>query len=118
MSPNSFQKSLNSADFLRSLRKLGVQKTKGKQLPLALFNIDANNIKLFLTRYLSLDGYVNHQGQFEVISKELIPENILEKVPNLVWLIIGDGPKKDEIIKDGIRIRILPAWDYLLTNDT
>ncbi|HLC32994.1 MAG TPA: ATP-dependent protease LonB, partial [Candidatus Nanoarchaeia archaeon] len=65
---------LNSADFLRSLRKLGVQKTKGKQLPLALFNIDANNIKLFLTRYLSLDGYVNHQGQFEVISKELIPE--------------------------------------------
>ncbi len=28
----------------------------------------------------------------------LLPK-ILEKVPNLVWLIIGDGPKKDEIIK-------------------
>ena len=26
--------------------------------------------------------------------------------------------KKDEIIKDGIRIKMLPAWDYLLTNDT
>lgn len=28
----------------------------------------------------------------------LLPK-ILEKVPNLVWLIVGDGPKKDEIIK-------------------
>lgn len=28
----------------------------------------------------------------------LLPK-ILEKVPNLVWLILGDGPKKDEIIK-------------------
>ncbi|KKR34630.1 MAG: Glycosyltransferase, group 1 family protein [Candidatus Magasanikbacteria bacterium GW2011_GWA2_40_10] len=28
----------------------------------------------------------------------LLPK-ILEKVPNLVWIIIGDGPKKDEIIK-------------------
>lgn len=28
----------------------------------------------------------------------LLPK-ILEKIPNLVWLIIGDGPKKDEIIK-------------------
>lgn len=27
----------------------------------------------------------------------LLPK-ILEKVPNLVWLIIGDGPKKNEII--------------------
>lgn len=28
----------------------------------------------------------------------LLPK-ILEKVPNLVWLVVGDGPKKDEIIK-------------------
>jgi len=28
----------------------------------------------------------------------LLPK-ILEKVPNLVWLIIGDGPKKEEVIK-------------------
>ncbi len=28
----------------------------------------------------------------------LLPK-ILEKVPNLVWLMIGDGPKKDQIIK-------------------
>lgn len=28
----------------------------------------------------------------------LLPK-ILEKVPNLVWLILGDGPKKDEVIK-------------------
>lgn len=28
----------------------------------------------------------------------LLPK-ILEKIPNLVWLIVGDGPKKDEIIK-------------------
>lgn len=28
----------------------------------------------------------------------LLPK-ILEKVPNLVWLIVGDGPKKDEVIK-------------------
>ncbi len=25
--------------------------------------------------------------------------NLLEKIPNLVWLILGDGPKKGEIIK-------------------
>ena len=28
----------------------------------------------------------------------LIPA-ILEKVPNLVWLVVGDGPKKEELIK-------------------
>ncbi|MFA5062063.1 MAG: glycosyltransferase family 4 protein [Patescibacteria group bacterium] len=28
----------------------------------------------------------------------LLPQ-ILEKIPNLVWLIVGDGPKKDEIMK-------------------
>lgn len=26
--------------------------------------------------------------------------------------------KKDEIIKDGIRIMMLSVWEYLLTNDT
>ena len=29
----------------------------------------------------------------------LLPK-ILEKVPNLVWLIVGDGPKKDDLIKN------------------
>jgi len=29
----------------------------------------------------------------------LLPK-ILEKVPNLVWLVIGDGPKKEELIKN------------------
>ncbi|HRY36326.1 MAG TPA: glycosyltransferase family 4 protein [Candidatus Magasanikbacteria bacterium] len=29
----------------------------------------------------------------------LLPK-ILEKVPNLVWIIIGDGPKKEDIIKN------------------
>jgi len=29
----------------------------------------------------------------------LLPK-ILEKVPNLVWLVIGDGPKKDDLIKN------------------
>ena len=29
----------------------------------------------------------------------LLPK-ILEKVPNLVWLVVGDGPKKEELIKE------------------
>ncbi len=29
----------------------------------------------------------------------LLPK-ILEKIPNLVWLVIGDGPKKEELIKN------------------
>lgn len=63
---------LNSADFLRKLRNLGVQKNNKKQIPQCIFDLSEEQIKVFLTRYISMDGYVNYQGQFELISKELI----------------------------------------------
>ncbi len=65
---------IHSAEFLRKLRKLGIQINNKKQLPPILFNLNNEQISLFLTRYISLDGYVNYQGQFELISKELIPD--------------------------------------------
>ena len=53
---------LHSAKFLRELRKLGIQKNGKKQIPQLLFCLSREQILLFLTRYFSLDGYVNYRA--------------------------------------------------------
>jgi len=65
-----------------------------------------------LRRHLALDGkrvmltvarFADGKGYPHLL--RLLPQ-IIEKVPNLVWLIIGDGPKKEEIVK-GVQTKSL-----------
>lgn len=67
-----------------------------------LEDIDKNEIEVLL-KQLALDGkkviltvarFVGGKGHLHFIN--LLPK-ILKKVPNLCWIVIGDGPKKKEI---------------------
>lgn len=64
--------SINSSAFVKKLISIGLYKG-GKRIPPMLFDQPKELILEFLIRYISLDGYVGSQGQFELISKELIP---------------------------------------------
>lgn len=65
---------LNSAELVRTLLKMGVKKNGKKELPEVLFGLPKEGVFRFLARYISIDGYVGKQGQFEIVSKELIPD--------------------------------------------
>jgi len=67
---------LNSAAFVKKLNKLGLKAKTQKTIPAQIYDLSLDDIKLFLSRYLSLDGYINKQGQFELLSKEMIPDFI------------------------------------------
>ncbi|MFH1391747.1 MAG: ATP-dependent protease LonB [Candidatus Diapherotrites archaeon] len=67
---------LNSAEFVRWLNKIGALSSGKKSLPSLLFDQSRDLIELFVINYISLDGYVNRTGQFELLSKELIPDFI------------------------------------------
>lgn len=76
-----------------------------------LQNPDKNEVES-LRRQLALDGkkviltvarFTDGKGYPHLL--RLLPQ-IIEKVPNLVWLIIGDGPKKEEIVK-GVQAKSL-----------
>ncbi|MEM3127078.1 MAG: ATP-dependent protease LonB [Candidatus Woesearchaeota archaeon] len=65
---------LNSKDFVRKLKASGIKEDDKKSIPAVIFDLNQEQIKLFLIRYLSIDGHVSKQGQFELFSKELIPQ--------------------------------------------
>jgi len=67
---------VNSAELIRKLNKLGLKSKAQKTIPTQIYDLPTQDIILFLCRYLSLDGYINKQGQFELLSKEMIPEFI------------------------------------------
>jgi Lon-like ATP-dependent protease len=67
---------INSSAFVKELREIGLETRDGKRIPECVFLLPKDKILAFVSRYLSLDGYVGSQGQFELISKELIPDFI------------------------------------------
>ena len=67
---------INSANLVKWLYTIGAISGNGKRIPSLLFEQPKENIELFLAHYLCLDGYVNRNGQFELLSKEMIPEFI------------------------------------------
>jgi lon-related putative ATP-dependent protease len=83
------QIALNSAVFCRELRELGVIDNKEKRIPDALFSQEATKKILFLSRLLSLDGYVNKQGQFEILSSS---KTYIQQIKAL-FLTLGINPK-------------------------
>lgn len=65
---------INSAEFVRKLLSLGIKEDGRKTIPSIIYDQPSDKIRLFISKYLSMDGYVNKQGQFELFSKELIPD--------------------------------------------
>ncbi|MEK6874153.1 MAG: ATP-dependent protease LonB [Nanoarchaeota archaeon] len=64
----------HSAKLVHELRALGIVQHKRKSVPSILFSLPRDQIMEFLSRYISIDGYVGTKGQFEVLSKEMIPD--------------------------------------------
>ncbi|MBI4439142.1 ATP-dependent protease LonB [Candidatus Woesearchaeota archaeon] len=64
----------HSAALVRNLVDMGIKKNGRKSIPEAVFAQNMEDIIEFLARYISIDGYVGKQGQFEIVSKELIPD--------------------------------------------
>jgi lon-related putative ATP-dependent protease len=61
---------INSADFVKGLKKMGLIEGKAKRIPEIIFKSDVESISLFLSRLISMDGYVGKQGQFEIVSSQ------------------------------------------------
>jgi len=64
---------INSIDFVRKLLGIGAKENGQKRIPSLIYDQPLDKIKIFIAKYLSLDGYVTKQGQFELMSKELTP---------------------------------------------
>ncbi|MFH1221691.1 MAG: ATP-dependent protease LonB [Candidatus Micrarchaeota archaeon] len=65
---------VNSSSLVKKLIEMGVKKNNRKSIPPFIFDLDKEKISHFISSYMSLDGYVNKQGQFELFSKELIDD--------------------------------------------
>ncbi|MDD5022876.1 MAG: ATP-binding protein, partial [Candidatus ainarchaeum sp.] len=65
---------INNANFVRELKTLGLIENGKKRIPSIIFDQRKEGILDFLSEFYSLDGYVNKNGQFELFSKELIPD--------------------------------------------
>lgn len=80
---------INSTNLCRELRRFGVTENKEKRIPNLLFSQDATRRALFLSRLVSLDGYVNKQGQFEILSSS---KTYLQQI-RAMFLTLGINPK-------------------------
>lgn len=89
--------SINNAELVRKLRQIGAKASNGKHIPELVFSQTPEKITAFLSRYLSLDGHVGSQGQFELQSKELIPELIP------LFYRIGVIPKRRDRLDPGFK---------------
>lgn len=96
-SDGATQIAVNSAALCRKLRELGVAEGKEKRIPDALFMQDETKRVLFLSRLVSLDGYVNKQGQFEILSSS---RTYAQQVRAL-FLTLGINPKYHTRIDTG-----------------
>ncbi len=77
--------SVNSAELVRKLElELGIrdQKTRTKLIPSEIFNSSPEVMDEFLAHILSLDGYINPQGQFEILSSN---KRFLQQLRSLLF---------------------------------
>ncbi|MCS4541764.1 MAG: ATP-dependent protease LonB [Euryarchaeota archaeon] len=97
---------INSAEFVRELSRIGLLEDGKKKIPSIIFDQPAKNIKTFIAEYFAIDGYVGKQGQFELISKELISDfvslllkiGIKAKVRERIDRGFGKGKIQPELI--------------------
>ena len=59
---------VNSASLCKELHEMGIKEGKEKRIPARVLEQDQDRLALFLSRLLSLDGYINRQGQFEILT--------------------------------------------------
>jgi lon-related putative ATP-dependent protease len=103
--------SVNSASFCRRLEELGLRPRSKKLVPHPLFQEKPEVISAFLSRLISLDGYVNPQGQFELYSANKL---FLQQVRAL-FLKLGVNPKfysrKDRGYAKG-KVQYVLRWSH------
>ena len=67
---------VNSPSLRKKIEQMGFKSGNKKFIPSFIFDLDKHEILHFISAYLSIDGYVNKQGQFELFSNELIEDFI------------------------------------------
>jgi lon-related putative ATP-dependent protease len=67
-SDSAIRVELNSAELCREIINMGAKEGNMKFIPGIIFRQQKREIEKFVSRLLSLDGYVNKQGQFEIVS--------------------------------------------------
>lgn len=102
---------IHDAKLVKTLLGLGIKKDKKKSIPSFVYNLGFNEIIYLLSSYLSMDGHVNKQGQFELFSKELIDE-----ITSLM-LKIGIRAKIKQRIDPGFGKLKQTVQRYIIFND-
>lgn len=78
---------LNSTSFCKELKEMGIKDAKTnkqKRIPNIIFNQSKNKLALFLSRYISLDCYINFNGQFEILSSN---KTIIQQIRSLLFIL-------------------------------
>lgn len=102
---------INSAAFVKKLTAMGVKKNNRKSIPAFIYDLDRESISSFISSYMSLDGYVNKQGQFELFSKEFVEEF------TTLLLKIGVRANINERIDTGFGKERKKIQEFLLFNN-
>ena len=75
---------LNSAKLCKDIVSLGTKEGNMKFIPGIIFRQEKEYIEKFVSRLLSLDGYVNKQGQFEIISAN---KRFIQQLRSLLFML-------------------------------
>ncbi|MCX6775367.1 MAG: ATP-dependent protease LonB [Candidatus Micrarchaeota archaeon] len=105
------QINLNSVDLCKSFLKLGIKDGKEKLIPGLVFKQDNDRIAEFLSRLISLDGYVNAQGQFEIMSSS---KRFTQQVRALLFMVGVNAKyktRKDRGFAKG-KIQHMLRWNH------
>ena len=86
--------SINSATLCKTLRNMKAPEGKEKRIPELIFLQHEYRITMFLARLLSLDGYVNQRGQFEIMSSS---KEFVQQLRSLLFIIGVNGKYKTRI---------------------
>jgi lon-related putative ATP-dependent protease len=105
------QINLNSASLCRDFLKLGIKDGEEKLIPGLVFKQSKERITEFLSRLISLDGYVNGQGQFEIMSSS---KRFTQQVRALLFMLGVNAKyktRKDRGFAKG-KIQHMLRWNH------
>jgi lon-related putative ATP-dependent protease len=105
---------LNSSALCRKLLGMGIKDGKEKRIPNEVFNQSKERQVLFLSRLLSLDGYINYQGQFEILSSSKV---FIQQIRALAFTLSMNAKYKTRIDsgfgKEKSTIQHMIRWNHL-----
>jgi len=102
--------SVNSAELCRWFELAGAKKGRFKFVPHSVFTLKPELVARFLARIISLDGYVNPQGQFELQSAN---RRFLQQIRALLFIFGVNAkyePKLDRLKKGNLLHRL--RWNH------